>query len=249
MKGRGTIISSASIQSYNNLTNEELVFMIQDDLDNQELWNTLWTKTKDTIYYVYHKKVHRYYKEQMSEDLLAILNMGWFRAVTTYDKEKATGPFHAYAPYIIEQQYHQFLRKVKPEKDGLPARIGKSVRSEYLNDIKLPCSFSDCSNTVDFCITNILEDTKSTDPFKQIELADYLKQKLERLKIALPNSYDYIIETVYNNKTQIEVAKERNISKHTVSRAIKQGYEWLRADDEVDKQEEQNLRDYYDNKK
>ena len=185
----------------------------------------------------------------MSEDLLAILNMGWFRAVTTYNKEKATGPFHAYAPYIIEQQYHQFLRRIKPEQDGLPARIGKSVRSEYLNDIKLPCSFSNCSNTVDFCITNILEDTKSTDPFRQIELADYLKQKLERLKIALPNSYDYIIETVYNNKTQIEVAKERNISKHTVSRAIKQGYEWLRADDEVDKQEEQNLRDYYDNKK
>ena len=223
--------------------------MIQDDLDNQELWNTLWVKTKDTIYYVYHKKVHRYYKDNMPEDMLAILNMGWFRSVITYDKEKATGPFHAYAPFIIEQQYHQFLRKVKPEKDGTPAHIGKSVRVEFLNDIKLPCSFSDCSNTVDFCITNILEDYNSTNDYTQIELQDYLGQKLERLKIALPISYEYIIETIFNNKTQVEIAKEKNISKHTVSRAIKRGYEWLRADDEIEKKEDQNLRKYYDNKK
>ena len=223
--------------------------MIQDDLDNQELWNTLWVKTKDTIYYVYHKKVHRYYKDNMPEDMLAILNMGWFRSVITYDKEKATGPFHAYASFIIEQQYHQFLRKVKPEKDGTPAHIGKSVRAEFLNDIKLPCSFSECSNTVDFCITNILEDYNSTNDYTQIELKDYLGQKLERLKIALPISYEYIIETIFNNKTQVEIAKEKNISKHTVSRAIKRGYEWLRADDEIEKKEDQNLRKYYDNKK
>ena len=223
--------------------------MIQDDLDNQELWNTLWVKTKDTIYYVYHKKLHRYYKDNMPEDMLAILNMGWFRSVITYDKEKATGPFHAYAPFIIEQQYHQFLRKVKPEKDGTPAHIGKSVRAEFLNDIKLPCSFSECSNTVDFCITNILEDYNSTNDYTQIELQDYLGQKLERLKIALPISYEYIIETIFNNKTQVEIAKEKNISKHTVSRAIKRGYEWLRADDEIEKKEDQNLRKYYDNKK
>ena len=118
-----------------------------------------------------------------------------------------------------------------------------------MNDIKLPCSFSECSNTVDFCITNILEDYNSTNDYTQIELQDYLGQKLERLKIALPISYEYIIETIFNNKTQVEIAKEKNISKHTVSRAIKRGYEWLRADDEIEKKEDQNLRKYYDNKK
>ena len=86
--------------------------------------------------------------------------------------------------------------------------------------------------------------SSSNDP-----LQDYLGQKLERLKIALPISYEYIIETIFNNKTQVEIAKEKNISKHTVSRAIKRGYEWLRADDEIEKKEDQNLRKYYDNKK
>ena len=98
-------------------------------MDNQEYWTVLWHKTKDTIYYVYHKKVNRYYKENMNEDILAVLNIGWYQAVKTYKKEKATAPFYCYATFIIDQQYRQFLRKMKPE------RIGKSVRYEFLQDI------------------------------------------------------------------------------------------------------------------
>ena len=163
----GVAIISTKTNKLNELTNEELVFMIQDDMDNQEYWNVLWEKTEKVIYSVYHKKVHRYYKENMPDDIMAILNTGWFHAVKTYNREKATGPFHSYASFIIEQKYCQFLRKIKED------RIGKSVRSEFLQDIKLPTSFADCNNTVDFCITNILEDTNSVDAFvkKDIELA------------------------------------------------------------------------------
>lgn len=213
------------------LTNEELVFLIQDNLDNQEYWTALWYKTKDTVYYVYHKRVSRYYKENMSDDILAVLNTGWYQAVKTYKKEKATAPFYCYATFIIDQQYRQFLRKIKPE------RIGKSVRSEFLQDIKLPGSGSNLpNNSVDFCISNILEDTESETPFRNIELKDYINTKLEMLKIELPDSYLYIVETVYNNKTYNNLSKEYNVTKSAISKAIKKGYEFLRREcgDEID---------------
>ena len=214
------------------LSNEELVFLIQDNLDNQEYWTALWHKTKDTIYYVYHKRVNRYYKENMSEDIIAVLNTGWYQAVKTYKKEKATAPFYCYATFIIDQQYRQFLRKIKPE------RIGKSVRSEFLQDIKLPGSGSDLpNNSVDFCISNILEDTESETPFRDIELKDYISTKLEILKQELPDSYLYIIETVYNNKTYNNLSQEYNVAKSVISKAIKKGYEFLRKqcnEDEID---------------
>ena len=226
----------------NELTNEELVFMIQEDMNNQEYWNVLWEKTEKVIYSVYHKKVHRYYKENMPDDIMAILNSGWFHAVKTYNKEKATGPFHSYASFIIEQKYCQFLRKIKED------RVGKSVRAEFLNDIKLPKSFSDCNNTVDFCVTNILEDSDSEDAFEEIEKKDYIDSKMKQLKKALPLSYLYIVETVYNNKTQNQISKEYNVPRHTVSKTIKKGYSWLKEEYEQDEIELERLSNSYKKK-
>lgn len=199
-------------------------------MDNQEYWTVLWHKTKDTIYYVYHKKVNRYYKENMNEDILAVLNIGWYQAVKTYKKEKATAPFYCYATFIIDQQYRQFLRKMKPE------RIGKSVRYEFLQDIKIPGSSSDMpNNSVDFCISNILEDEESELAFKDIELKDYINSKLELLKQELPDSYLYIVETVYNNRTYSSLSEEYNVTKSVISKAIKKGYEFLKQECTDDK--------------
>ena len=242
LKLSGVAIISTKTKKLNELTNEELVFMIQDDMDNQEYWNILWEKTEKVIYSVYHKKVHRYYKENMPDDIMAILNTGWFHAVKTYNREKATGPFHSYASFIIEQKYCQFLRKIKED------RIGKSVRSEFLQDIKLPTSFADCNNTVDFCITNILEDTNSVDAFEDIETKDFIDSKMKILEKELPLSYLYIIETVYNNKTQNQIAKEYNVPRHSISKAIKKGYTWLREEYEQDEIELERLSKSYKNK-
>ena len=236
------IISASKSCKLNELTNEELVFMIQEDMNNQEYWNILWEKTEKVVYSVYHKKVHRYYKENMAEDIIAILNTGWFHAVKTYNKEKATGPFHSYASFIIEQKYCQFLRKIKDD------RIGKSVRCEFLNDIKLPTSFADCNNTIDFCIVNILEDVNSNNAFEEIEKKDYINSKLKQLEEVLPTSYLYIIETIYNNKTQNQIAKEYNVPRHTVSKAIKKGYNWLREEYQQDEIELERLEECYNNK-
>ena len=118
-----------------------------------------------------------------------------------------------------------------------PERIGKSVRCEFLQDIKLPGSTDLPNNSVDFCISNILEDTDSEVPFRDIELKDYIEDKLMLLKEELPESYLYIVETVYNNKTYNNLSSEYNVTKSIISKAIKKGYEFLKkecADDKSD---------------
>ena len=66
------IISASKSCKLNELTNEELVFMIQEDMNNQEYWNILWEKTEKVVYSVYHKKVHRYYKFLLHETILCL---------------------------------------------------------------------------------------------------------------------------------------------------------------------------------
>jgi hypothetical protein len=58
--------------------------------------------------------------------------------------------------------------------------------------------------------------------------------KLEVLKQELPDSYLYIIETVYNNKTYNNLVQEYNVTKATISKAIKKGYEFLRQECVID---------------
>lgn len=213
------------------MTNEELVFLIQDNNDNQEAWAILWEKTEETIYYVYHKKVHRYYKDTMNDDILAILSMGWHRAVISYNREKATAPFHVYSTFIIDQQYRQFLRKIKPE------RIGKSVRYDYLQDVKLSTRSLDSPNSsVDFSITNLLKDEEAILDFEQVENIEYVKHKMEALKEELPDSYTYITEVIWNNLNYGTISEKYNVSRAHVSRSVKKGYEFLYDQCYFDKQ-------------
>jgi predicted DNA-binding protein YlxM (UPF0122 family) len=68
------------------------------------------------------------------------------------------------------------------------------------------------------------------------------------LEKELPLSYLYIIETVYNNKTQNQIAKEYNVPRHSISKAIKKGYTWLREEYEQDEIESERLSKSYKNK-
>ena len=107
---------------------------------------------------------------------------------------------------------------------------------QFLQDIKLPGASSDMpNNSVDFCISNILEDDESEEPFRNIELKDYINNKLNLLKKELPDSYLYIVETIYNNKTYSNLSKEYNVTKSVISKAIKKGYEFLREKCDDDK--------------
>ena len=218
-------------KKYKNMSNEELVFLIQQDKTNQIAWNTLWEKTNETIYYVYHKKVHRYYKDTMNEDILAILNVGWYKAVMSYKKDKATSTFHVFATFIIDQSYRQFLRKMKPD------RIGKSIRSDYLQDIKLGQRSIDSAGTsVDFSVTNLLEDETALLDYTEVENVEYVQSKMEALKSELPDSYDFITEVIWNGLNYGAISEKYNVSRAYVSRTIKKGYEYLRDQCYFDKQ-------------
>ena len=208
--------------NFKEMSNEELVFYIQEHPEDQQAWSELWIKTKDTVYYVYHNKVHEYYKINMLEDVMSALNMGWFSAVKSYNREKATGKFHCFAIFVINQKYHQFLRKIKPE------RIGKSVRTEFFQDLKLPVKPDLYDTNIDFFITNLLNDGSASDDYEQLELKCYVDNIMQQLKAVAPDSYNYICEVIYNNKPYTVISKEYNISKDKVSRAVRSGYEYLR---------------------
>ena len=66
-------------------------------------------------------------------------------------------------------------------------------------------------------------------------LKDYINNKLELLKQELPDSYLYIVETVYNNRTYSSLSEEYNVTKSVISKAIKKGYEFLKQECTDDK--------------
>jgi RNA polymerase sigma factor (sigma-70 family) len=215
-------VSGTLSRKYEDMTNEELVFLIQEENDNQEAWATLWEKTEETIYYVYHKKVNRYYKDTMNDDILAILKVGWHKAVISYKKEKATAGFHVFATFIIDQTYRQFLRKITPEK------VGKSIRCDFIQDIKLNTrSLDSPSSSVDFSVINLLRDERAEDDFERIEQIEYVRDKMEVLKKELPDSYTYITEVIWNGLNYRLISEKYNVSHAHVSRSVKKGYEFL----------------------
>ena len=71
-------------------------------------------------------------------------------------------------------------------------------------------------------------------------MKDYIDNKLELLKQELPESYLYIVETVYNNKTYNNLSSEYNVTKSVISKAIKKGYEFLRKECSDDKSDISN---------
>ena len=210
-------------RNYEDMSNEELVFLVQEERDNQEAWAVLYEKTEETIYYVYHKKVNMYYKDTMNEDILAILKAGWYRAVLSYKKEKATAGFHVFSTFIIDQQYRQFLRKIKPE------RIGKSVRCDYIQDIKLNTrSLDSPGSSVDFSVINMLKDESADLDYDHVIQTEYVREKMEVLKEELPNSYTYITEVIWNGLNYRLISEKYNVSQAYVARYVKKGYDFLR---------------------
>lgn len=208
-------------EELNQYTNEELINLIRDG--NQQIhWELLWLKTQNTIYKVYHEDVHAYYKDTCEDDIINVLSVGWIQAVKTYDDKKATDLFYKYAIYIIRQHYRKYVRRIKP------THIGKSIRFEFLSDVKIANSGKHDSSDTEFVIDNILEDKDSDFEFNSIELNDYLSKGMEKLKKIYPESYECIIENIYNEKSIRTIAKERGKTPQRICDIIKRGYNFLR---------------------
>ena len=77
-------------------------------------------------------------------------------------------------------------------------------------------------------IDNILIDEYSEEMYNNLEVKELVDQKMKMLKKYHPVSYEMIIDSFYNRKTQTQIAEDFNIKQVSVSRYIKIGKNFLR---------------------
>lgn len=223
--GKDDLLIKASKEAYYvdpkllvRMTNEQLVNIIQKGCE--EAWNVLYEKTKNCIHKVFHDTVHDYYKSTMEEDMYSVLYYGWSKAVLTYDKERATANFIAYASFLMKQQYIMFVRKIKEN------RIGRSVRYELLENVTSEDPKKMCSTKQkESLIQNILED--SEDNYGKKENLILLKDALTALKEEREDLYDLISLHYIDGIPQTKIAEMHNHGQSYISRKIKQGIKFL----------------------
>lgn len=198
-----------------SLTNEKLVELIQEGYT--EFWDYLYKKTEKGIHKVYHEKINEYYKTNMSEDIYSVLKYGWTKAVLTYDKNKATAEFIAYASFLMNQQYVMFARKIKED------RIGRSIRYELLEGVTTESSINDKEKTS--LVQNIIED--KTETYDKYENIIILQDALNALKEEREDLYELVSLHYLQGIPQTQIADMQNHGQSYISRKIKQGVKFL----------------------
>jgi RNA polymerase sigma factor (sigma-70 family) len=212
------LIKSGNSKIIKAISNEKLIDLIQAGYD--EAWEVLYNKTKKSIHKVFHEHVHGYYKNTMDEDIYSILYFGWTKAVLTYNREKATANFVAYASYLMQQQYIMFVRKIKPD------RIGKSVRYELLDSVIAEDPKRNTSvRQKDSLIQNILEDKKDIYGIKENKIL--LKEALLALKNEKEDLHELIVLHYLEGIPQTKIAEMYNHGQSYISRKIKQAIKFL----------------------
>ena len=204
------------------LSNEELVSIIQKGNCADEYWCMLYKQTEESIYSVYHKKVHAHYKANYKDDILSILKIGWAKAVKTFDNTKCKW-FVSWAMLLMEREYINFAKCRTAEKEG------KSVRADCLGCLNNSFLNSQTSDkALNETIDNILVDKPSEEMYHRFVVKMLIKQKLRLLKKYHPVSYEMIIDSFYKEKTQTQIAEKFNIKQASVSRYIKIGKNFLK---------------------
>lgn len=212
------IMKSGNSKVLKLLSNEKLIDLIQAGYE--EAWEVLYNKTKKSIHKVFHDHVHEYYKNTMEEDIYSILYFGWTKAVLTYNREKATANFVAYASFLMQQQYIMFVRKIKPD------RIGKSVRYELLEGIVTEDPSKNYSEKQkESLIQNILEYKK--DIYGTKENLILLKDALAALKEEKEDLHELIVLHYLEGIPQTKIAEMYNHGQSYISRKIKQAIKFL----------------------
>lgn len=205
------------------LSNEELASLIQKgEGDTDKYWYMLYNQTKECIYNVYHKRVHSYYKSNYKEDILSILKIGWTKAVNTFDNTKCKW-FVSWAMLLMEREYINFAKRRTSEREG------RSIRTECLGCLNNSFLNSQTNKkALNETIDNILIDEYSEEMYNNLEIKELVDQKMKMLKKYHPVSYEMIIDSFYNGRTQTQIAEDFNIKQVSVSRYIKIGKNFLR---------------------
>ena len=207
-----------------HLSNEEIVKLIQET-NNEKYWYELDMRTRKLYSSVLRDKVHPYYKENMKEDIISILKTGWLKAVKTYDESRATAEFIPYCSFLMEQNYKMFIRRITPEK------IGSSVRDENISYISTYDNDND-EKMIAGCADIIMKD--ECKEYNNIEVTDYIKDMLNRLKEHDEIQYTIIKKHFIDKVTQKDLGIMLNMSQSAISRNIKKGISFLK--DEIKKE-------------
>jgi DNA-directed RNA polymerase specialized sigma subunit len=211
-----SIYTKEEIKKY---TNEELINFIHET-NKSVYWELLWIKTKNCVFKVFNTSVNSYNKDRNSEEIFSVLMQAWIHAVNTYDKNKATSEFYKYCIFIVRQQYNRYASRTNAEK------IGKSVRHVYLDDYVLERTTSEKDGA--FSLVEALEDETALEDFAGVELKIDIRNNLEKLKLSMPDVYNYIVGYFFHNKTYLAIAKEHNVNTVTVQRGVKKGLKQLK---------------------
>lgn len=208
-------------EGYTPEENEDLVELIQLT-DKKKYWEKLYHKTENLVHSVYHRHVNQYYKNTAKEDIYQILYIGWVRAVKFYNRKKATGKFHAVASFLINQAYVQFAKKITKDKDG------SSVKHRLLCDVSVDENGDSKERNTEGVVSAIMKDDSTQKDIKNLELKDFVKEKLGILKRRDNLLYELVYKHIFEERTQKSLCKEYGMNATTMSRKIKMAYEFLR---------------------
>lgn len=201
--------------------NEDLVELIQLT-DKKKYWDKLYHKTENLVHSVYHRHVNQYYKNTAKEDIYQILYIGWVRAVKFYNRKKATGKFHAVASFLINQAYVQFAKKITKDKDG------SSVKHQLLCDVSVDETGDSKEKSTEGVVSAIMKDDSTEKEIKNLELHEFVKEKLNILKRRDHLLYELVYKHIFEERTQKSLCEEYKLNATTISRKIKMAYEFLR---------------------
>ena len=167
------------------------------------------------------KYVNNYYKQNMKEDIMTVLKMGWVKAVNTYNEEKATAEFIPYCSFLMQQQYQMFARRINEEK------VGNSVRDEILSCVTAD-GYTDNDKMSQGCIDIIMK--YDCEEYGEIENKDFVTDMLQRLKLHDETQYIIIKKHCVEGITQKELGQMLNMSQSAISRNIKKGILFLKKE-------------------
>ena len=201
-------------------TNEEIVKLIQKT-DDAHYWDELNKRTEELYSAVLRDKVHPYYRENMKDDILSVLKIGWIKAVKSYDEERATAEFIPYCSFLMEQNYKMFARRINENK------IGNSVRDEIMSCVTAD-GYSDNEKMSQGCIDIIMK--YDCEDYDHIESSDFVEDMLERLKIHDRIQYIIIKKHCIEGMTQKDLGIMLNMSQSAISRHIKKGMKFLQKE-------------------
>ena len=118
----------------------------------------------------------------------------------------------------------------RPSLSTIKNRIGRIYRENYqYKKIKEKL----IGETINYFpnineIVDTLIDEYSEEMYNNLEVKELVDQKMKMLKKYHPVSYEMIIDSFYNRKTQTQIAEDFNIKQVSVSRYIKIGKNFLR---------------------